>query len=84
MRFIEGAIQRLQFVLASDKSAEATAYHAIKPGSSMADRVETVNLLRLRFAFDSLFTREARVDHALNESMRRFADEHRVRLCQCL
>src|ERR1700682_5999660 len=84
MRLVEGAIQRLQFVFTSDKGAKATAYYCIKPSSSTADRVETVDVLRLRFAFNSLFTREVRIDHALNQSMRRFADEHRVRLCQCL
>ena len=31
----------------------------------MADRIETIDLLRLGFAFDSVVTREVRVDHAL-------------------
>ena len=76
---VEPVFQLLQLAVTSDVGREAAMDLDVKTGGAMANTVEPISLLRLRFAFDVMLAKEARLDHPLDEAIGRLTHDSGTR-----
>ena len=72
---VESALQLLQLRVAPDKLCEAAVEFGAEARRSLADRVEPIGFLRLRFAFDVMLAEEAGLDQPIHETMGRLTHD---------
>jgi hypothetical protein len=78
--FGETTFKNFHFALAPDKGGKAAPYGRLEPRRTLTDRVEPIDLLRLRLALDRVSAGESRLDKSLHEEVRGLAQVHGSRL----